>query len=833
MNNQQINQWAARFGTGVIIKHKFLFFIGIAALLVIGILGLQNIVIDSSNESFLPENDEAVIHNEKFKEIFGNEDFVFIFIEADDVFDPGVLSYIRALSRDLKKNLPFGKDLVSLTDVEYVEADGDILRIAPLIEDPIPGDKKALQEIKKKALTKKSYVDRLLSADARYTGIAVSFERIPPYVYIPYRKNFSPLDQVNRPAESVIMKKDIFSEAEARQLQEHRLTRVPDPRKLIAPALKAIMTRHPINGFNVMTTGIPVIDFESELIISREGGKFGFIALLASIILMVLVFRSLRAAIASCLVLLSTLVIVYGLMGWLRIPVTVTSMMISPLILVISVSYAIHIINHFQHEFRRDRSRKESVRYAFEHGTWPCFLTALTTALGFISFLVVPVKPIRQVGIVCAMGVFITYFLVMMVIPPLFSFGKDKFTGKTNHDKKMKNSHPPISWASGWADFVVKHARAIAFIFAFILLIMIAFSFKIRVDTDTLKMMGDKIEYVKNANYIAERLGGNYSFEVFIQLPEEGMAKNPEVLLALEQITADIGKWESVKMTSSINDLIKDLNMTMNNNDHRYYVIPRSRELIAQYLLLYEMSGGENLDDVVDFEYRFLHLSVLVKGSSAFFQQNFKQIEQKAKEMFPPGTRITVVGDIPILLKMLHLLSRGQINSIFVAFAVITLIMILILQSIRIGLLSMIPNIIPVLMIIGVMGMLNFPIDLMTILIAPMIIGIAVDDTVHYMIHFRQEFDIHLAYPEANRQTFGKVGRAILFTSVILAVGFSIMGFSTIKSMVHMAVLSVIGILSALTADLFVTPAIFVVLRPFKKEKGNPLKKKEDKNIRR
>jgi predicted RND superfamily exporter protein len=820
MNNKQINQWAARVGTGVIIKRKFLFFLGLIALLIIGVLGLQKIVIDSSNESFLPENDETVTRNEKFKEIFGNEDFVFIFIEADDVFDPRVLNYIRSLGKDLEKNLPFLKDLVSLTDVEYVAAEGDTLRIAPLIRDPIPGDKKALQEIKEKALAKKSYVDRLFSKDARYTGIAVSLERIPHYVYIPYRKNFSPLDQVNQPAESVIMKKDIFSEAEARQLKDRRLTKVPDPRKLITPALKVIMARHPVKGFKVMATGIPVIDFEGELVISREGGKFGLIALLASIILMIFVFRSPRAVAASCLVLVSTLVIVYGMMGWLRIPITITSVMISPLILVISISYAIHIINHFQHEFRRGRSRKESVSYAYEHGTWPCFLTALTTALGFISFAVVPVKPIRQVGIVCAMGVFIAYFLVIVIIPILFSFGKEKYTEKMKRGKKTKNHPQHITWTIGWADFVIKHARAIAAIFVFIGLFMIAFSFKIRVDTDAIKMMGNKIEYVRNANYIAERLGGNYSFEVFIKLPEEGMAKDPEVLLAMEQISADIDKWESVKMTSSINNIIKDLNMTMNNNNHRYYVIPRSRELIAQYLLLYEMSGGENLDDVVDFEYRFLHISVLVRGFSAYFQQNFKQIEEKAKEIFPPGTRVTVVGDIPILLKMLHLLTWGQINSIFVAFAVITLIMMLILQSIRIGLLSMIPNIIPILMIGGIMGILNFPIDLMTIFIAPMIIGIAVDDTVHYMIHFRQEFDIQLSYPGANRETFSKVGRAIVFTSVILSVGFSIMGLSAIKSMVHMAVLSIIGILSALAADLLVTPSIFVVLKPFKTKKG-------------
>jgi predicted RND superfamily exporter protein len=302
---------------------------------------------------------------------------------------------------------------------------------------------------------------------------------------------------------------------------------------------------------------------------------------------------------------------------------------------------------------------------------------------------------------------------------------------------------------------------------------------------------------------------------VFVELPEETMAKDPGVLQALDRIAAHIKKWESVKNVSSINDIIKDLNMTMNSNDPGFFSIPNKSELVAQYLLLYEMSGGENAEDWVDYDYQRLRVSVQVSDVSSSVEERFREVREMTRDSLPEGTKVTIVGDIPILLKMLNMIAFGQIKSIFVAFVVITLVMILILKSIRVGLLSMVPNILPVIVVGGSMGLFNLPIDMMTIMIAPMIIGIAVDDTVHYIIHFKQEIETTDSYAEANRSTFSRVGRAIFFTSVILTIGFSILGLSVVKSLLNMAVLSGVGIISALVADLFITPVLFVCLKPF------------------
>jgi predicted RND superfamily exporter protein len=817
MNNEKINRFTTGIGMNIIIKYRWLFLLLILFLVIFGTIGAQKIEMETSNEAFMPENDPTVINNNRFKEIFGNEDFVFIFFEAEDVFDYKVLKFIRDVTTDLKKNLPFAKEVVSLTNVEYIEAKEDVIKIDPLIGEQIPRDEALLRQIKKKTLSKKAYVNRIISKNAKYTGIAINLRRLPDHVYIPFRKNFAPTDQANWPADQIIMRKDIKSEEEARAYPELKFTRVTDPMKLIAPALKVITARHQpgTKNFKVMVTGIPVIDFEGEVILGGEMGKFGGLALLAAFIFLIVVFRSFRSLIGPILVLIATIIILFGILGWLHVPFSMAGMIILPLLLVISVSYSIHVINHFQRHFRQTGKRRESVGYSFENATWPCFLTALTTALGFASFAVVPVKPIRDVGLACAGGVFLTYFLVMVLVPIFFSFGKDKSPQNSpgNVTAATGNKRP---WLTQWADFVIKHSIPVVVVSVIVTGLVIVYATKARVDTDAFEMMGDKLQYINEGKYIADRLGGHYSFEILVELPRQEMAKNPDVLTAVEKVTQNLEKWENTTAILSINDVIKDINMTMHNNDENYYTIPGNRDLIAQYLLLYEMSGGEGLEDYVDLNYQFLRLSVLVNKYSTAFGKKFFQIKHLAEKLFPQGTQVTVVGDIPILFKMVNLVSYGQIKSLFVAFIVIALVMILIIRSLKVGIISMIPNILPVLVIFGLMGIFDFPLDSLTFIVAPMIIGIAVDDTVHYIIHFKQEFHKKNSYSEANRETFVKVGRAILFTSVILAIGFSIMGLSVVKSMTHMAILSAAGILAALAADLFLTPVLFVYLKPFK-----------------
>lgn len=302
---------------------------------------------------------------------------------------------------------------------------------------------------------------------------------------------------------------------------------------------------------------------------------------------------------------------------------------------------------------------------------------------------------------------------------------------------------------------------------------------------------------------------------MLIELPEPDMAKDPEVLQTLEEMERLVRAHDTTRLTMSLNTLIKDINMTMHNNDRAAFTIPDSRDLIAQYLLLYEMSGGEELDDWVDYDYQNLRLSVQISRSASILEEVFDELEAFGQDKFPAGTQVTVTGDVPIMLRSRLALINGQLRSILVVLLAISGIMMIVLQSVRVGLLAMIPNILPVAAITGVMGLFLFPINDFTVLVAPMIIGISVDDTIHYFVHFKQEFQHCGNYRQATRETFRKVGPALIFASIILTLGFGTFAFAIINSMMHIAILLATGTFTALLADLYITPALFVFLRPF------------------
>ncbi len=834
MNKKSLNDNFARYATNIIFEYKYFIFISIFLLLLTGFYGMQRLQMDSSNESFMAENDPTILKNEEFKDLFGSEEFLFILVESDDIFTYETLRLIRELTEDLEENLPFAGDITSITNLDYIEGRDDRLVIDNLIGEDIPTDQNVLNNIRNKLISNKLYLDRIISGDSKMTGIVVDFKRITDSVYASVPDNFSPLDQAKYSSDRVLMNSDLFPEGG----DNHN--KIEDPRKIIAPALEVILKRHRAEDTKITATGVPILDYEMDLLVMEEGAKFGLIALLASTLLMFLIFRNLKAIISTFLIVLSSLIVVFGILGWLKIKLSLLALVIPTLILVISVSYSIHVINHFLHGIEK-KSRKEAIRYTFQESTWPIFVTALTTALGFFSFVFVPISPVKVVGIACAMSAFITYILVMIIVPTVFSLSRKEIKGgynAVNMDAAAKGSDTvptndvisknKLNWDRSmikWSNVVIKYEKNIVFTSLILVIILVISTFNMQMNSDLMQMVGNEVSFVKSAEYITDRLGALYSYELLIEFPEPNMLKKSKVLVNIEGLTEEITGLNSTVNTISLNNLVKEMHLRMNEDNEDYYQIPDSDNLISQYYLLYEISGGDNLQDMVDFDYQKTHISVQINEFKTSIEQDFERINQYVKNNFPTGTKITIVGDIPIMLKTIELLTEGQILSIVIALLVITLIMIIILGSVKLGLLSMIPNVIPILVITGLMGLLQYQLDMITVLIAPMIIGIAVDDTVHYFLHFKKEYYRTGSYETANQRTFRKIGRALVSTSIILIMGFVIFSLSRMDSMVHMAVLAAGGIFSALLADMMITPAIMKFVTPLdnetKKEEGS------------
>ena len=294
-----------------------------------------------------------------------------------------------------------------------------------------------------------------------------------------------------------------------------------------------------------------------------------------------------------------------------------------------------------------------------------------------------------------------------------------------------------------------------------------------------------------------------------IELPEPGMAKDPVILNKLENLSEKALKSPLTKKTNSILDVIKDMNQVLNEDDYAYYKIPENQELIAQLLLLYENSGGTEAEYWVDYDYKYLRLSVHLNDIKIKEMKSaFDKISIAANKLFP-DSEISIVGTIPQFMKMIYYITKGQIISFGFALIVITVLMMIVFGSVKTGIVALIPNFTPAIVIGGLMGFFDIPLDVSTVIIMPMILGLAVDDTIHFINHSKVEFLRTGNYRASILNSIRSVGVALIFTTLVLSGNFLSYVTSEVRFYFFLGILSVSGILSALIADFFVTPLLF------------------------
>ena len=303
-----------------------------------------------------------------------------------------------------------------------------------------------------------------------------------------------------------------------------------------------------------------------------------------------------------------------------------------------------------------------------------------------------------------------------------------------------------------------------------------------------------------------------------VELPHDDEAKEPENLKRLDELQRRVSHYKLTKRTTSILDILKDLNQTLNGGDTAYYRTPDSEEEVAQMILLYENAGGTESEYWMDYDYRRLRLMVEISDfNSAQVEQDMAQIQLDAEELFP-GAKITTVGNIPQYVTMMQYLVRGQMLSFVISILIIGVILMIAFQSIRVGLIGLIPNMMPAVFVGGYMGWMGVPLDMMTATLLPMMLGLAVDDTIHFINHSKLEFDRTMQYRHAIRRTFRVVGVAIVTTSIITSAVFASFCTSGCTMCLNFGLMAIIGIMSALAADLLVTPILVNKCKVFGKE---------------
>ena len=778
MKVSKINKFFRRVGEAQI-KHRKLCLIILFAVTLICLSGMRNFRSESSNSDWIVNGSEIKKNSDHFKEVFGNDQYVLVLVQADDVFAPDVLNMIDRLGERLEAEVPFADKVTSLTTVSIPIGDEEGFEVKSPFNDGIPTNPRELAEKKAFILSRESIVNNLVSDNAKECWISLKLN--------PFKNESEDVSDVGHAAEKVIMSDEFKSDR-----------------------------------WSLMPIGSAYTTAEKEDVLTKDFASRIALGFLVMLICLIIFARTVSGVIVPFLATLFGIGTVLGFTGLINVPAD-SDMMTLPVLLgmALSIGYALHYINAFKMHFRQTGKRKESVIEAVGETGWPILFTVITTAVSLLSFLFANIRPMIWLGAVASTVVIMVYLYVVILIPIFLSFGKDKepalaeTKGATKADLAFENIGKKI----------VKRSKLVTLLSMLVIILCIPGLLKMEVNMDYLKFMGNKVPFVQRIEKILEtKLGNIYSYDVMIEFDEEDAFKDPENMLALDKLEKDLGKLQMTKITNgkprvrSITRQVKEMYRVLNGDDPAYYTIPEEQDMLTQLLFFYEISNSEALFDELSESYNAVYAHVEISDYNAnLIVEDITAAEEAAKKYFP-GAHVAVVGTIAENAAMNETVVKSELKSFGASFIMIAILLIIVFASIRTGLIAMIPNLAPVLLIGAVMGYFHMALDELTMMIMPMILGIAVDDTIHFSNHIKTKLETGRNYADAVTESFREIGKTMGTTTFILCAMFLMYCFSPITAMFRIGLLSMIGLGSALIADYTLTPALIYLTKPLGKK---------------
>ncbi|MTI60096.1 MAG: hypothetical protein FH762_09000 [Firmicutes bacterium] len=805
MDLEKINERFRLLGEKAI-KYRYLVLIIFAIFVGFSFMGLKGIEKDSSNDAWYFDDDPVIVLENRFEKMFGNTDICAVHVQVDDVFKKENLAKIRELTDELEDKVPLVDEVTSITDFEFVTGTDWGIDVGDLIPEEIPADKETLEGLKQKALAKKTLYNRLVSDDAKETWVLVEFRKDPDN----WRKNKDYLTYLQNKAKEY-----------PKLYQGFNLSSEPvAPNYITGKIANRIARQDKYQSLNPRTTGTACMTVDKRDFFLKETPGLMKLGLIISIILLGVFLRSFRGVVFPIVIAIGAMVITLGIEGYFKTTVQ-PSVLPMPLFLglAVAVGYSIHLFNFFKKELLRTGKRKEAVITAIEKTGWPLLFTALTTICALMSFTFIKIKVLNWMGYTTALIVALTYLLTVLVFAIVLSFGRDKKPSHKLDEERGSGLEGKLAALGKW---ILKNTKPIISVSIILTLIFVYGLTKTEVDFDNERTMGRKVPFVDRMISVGEtKIGSMINYDIGIEFTEDNVVKDPKFLQRLDSFVQEIEGFSLTKRTTSILNILKDLNQVLNEDNPAYYKIPETRPMIAQTLLLYENAGGDELDKWVDYNYKKLRIRVEI---SKFRQKELlaehQRIKELGKELFPEA-KVFISGSAAKYTDMSYKVSIGQVKAFLIALIVIAFLMMLVFGSVKVGLIGLIPNISPVLAVGGVMGIFGIPFDMITATLMPMIMGLAVDDTIHFINHAKYEYQKRGDYVLSIEHTFRVVGKSLFMTSLVLIFNFAAYLTSIAKLYIHFGILAGVGILAALLADYFITPVCLNIIRPFDEKYKN------------
>jgi len=755
---------------------------------------MPNLTTATSNESFLHSDDPILLAYNDFRDQFGRDELIIIAIQPPDVFDLKFLKKLKALHEDIEEKVPHVNEITSLVNARNTRGDGDQLIVEDLLEK-WPRSKDELIALKKRVMSNSLYINRLISEDGGFTTIIIQ------------TNSFSGEDN-----DRDFMTGFDDAEKSSRDSQKDGPVFLTEKENAaVVMSVSKIVNRYQADDFRLYLAGSPVVTTLTRISMKKDMMLFIILAVLTIGLCLFLMFRRFTGVALPLLIVMLTLISTMGLMALTGVPVTTVTMVLPSFILAVGVGDSVHVLAVFYRYLGKTGKKKDSIIHAMGHSGLAIAMTSLTTAAGLASFSTAEIASVANLGIFAGAGVMLALIYTIILIPALLAIIPIKAKSRPKDHRSLLDR-----LLDRVTDFSTGHPRAIATVSAVLILFSLVVATRLNFSHDVLKWQPEKSSVRIATQKINDELKGSVTLEVILDTGRENGLYDPVILKKLDRLAREIEGIQQgnlfVGMASSVADILKEIHQALNENRPEFYSIPDNPKLIPQEFLLFENSGSDDLEDVIDSRFQIARFTIKVPWLDALKYAPFlKDIEARFRAAFGQDSDITITGLMTLFGRALTAAIHSMGKSYLIAAGVITIMMILLIGSLRIGLISMLPNLGPIIVIMGVMGLFGLPLDMFTMLIGSIAIGMVVDDTVHFMHNFRRYYNETGDVTEAVRQTLHTAGRAMLVTTVVLSIGFFVLMFASMNNVFYFGMLTGITILLALLADFLLAPALMAI----------------------
>ena len=713
-----------------LLKVPYLVVIVIVAITVFLFLEMkENTRMETNLDKYMPEDHPAFIYSDQAEEWFNIKDGIIIAIEnKSGVYNFETLDILKRLTKKFQKMSQIEKDdVTSLYTADNIIGTEDGMDVRAFFSK-VPKSREELEVLREKVLTNEMVFERLVSADETVTVI---------------------IAEIND---------DVFTEEFYNEILD-------------------LSKEFEDEENTLYVAGRPIVEGTLAILGPEDMKKMVPIVLLVIILVLYLTLRSVKSTFLTMLVVFFSTLWAFGLMAVVNIPIYAVSTMIPVMLIAIGVADGIHLYSHLQLYTRKHPNavKEEAVIDMLKNMWKPVVITSVTTAVGFVSLLSSQVYPIKYFGIFTAFGVLAAMVFSLVLVPAgIMIFGLPK-SKSGNKEKTHSNK-----FAFNFAEKVLKRKTISIFATIIIVAVSIIGISKVWINSSFLDKFEKDSDIVLTDAFINEHFGGTSSINLILDSQENDAFKNPEVLRIVDKMQAEVdGKLQVVGNSFSLGDYLKRMNKVMHADDEAYNTIPDSKNLVAQYLLLYEMSGDpDNLWKVVDYDYAKLNVTFQLKSdNSKAINSALDVIHTFEDELKEEGVTMNYAGSGYKALVFTDLILEGQIKSLIMTLIIVIILLAFMFRNIKLGLIGAVPILITAAISFGIMGWLGIPLNTTTALLSSIAIGIGID----YAVHFIEQYRLNSAANNkllTAQKTMTHSGRAILFNAIVVIAGFLVLLFS-------------------------------------------------------